>query len=302
MANKISPIVDSIKNYVDQEANKDKLIAKSILGSKTVELLTLQTGVKGPTTINLLNTDAVFGDGSSCGFNPESSTEITQRQIKPAVIRVNWEVCDRNLLQTFAQYQVKLEAGLAEMPFEEYLLSSFTDSIKDKLDDFVWNGGTIGSESYDGLVKILTDASAPTAAYDKANPVKSLRTIIETNAELAFYDDTVCFLPIAVYHEVVNALIDSNYFHYETNLGGGAGVAGEFIFPGTNVRVICSKNAKSIVVARLSNLFYGTDLEHSEEEFSVVYDEVRETFLVKVLFSAGVQVAFPDQCVVGTVA
>lgn len=297
MANKITPIVASIKGYIDQDTNKESLIAKAVLGSDTSKLFTLQTGVKGPTTINLLSTDAVLGDGSSCGFNPESSAEITQRQINPAIIRVNWEVCDKNLLSTFAQYQVKLAAGLATMPFEEYLMSSFADNVKDKLDDFIWNGGTIGADTYDGIVKILTDGGAKSVAYDKTDVVESLRSMIFANPELAYYDDTVCFIPIAVYHQVVSALIDKNYFHYQTDLGSG-----EFVFPGTNVRCVCSKHAKSIVVARLSNLFYGTDLENSEEQFSVVYDEVRETFLVKVLFSAGVQSAFPDETVVGTIA
>ena len=65
MAN--SPIVTSLPTYVDQ--NRLPLIAKAVLGAKTASLFTLQSGVKSPTALNLISTDVVFGDGSTCGWN-----------------------------------------------------------------------------------------------------------------------------------------------------------------------------------------------------------------------------------------
>lgn len=73
----ISPIVDTLPKYVEEK--KSELIAKSILGAQTAKMVNLMSGIKGATTLNLLDTEVVFGDGAECGFDPTSANEISQR-------------------------------------------------------------------------------------------------------------------------------------------------------------------------------------------------------------------------------
>lgn len=36
----INPIVESLKGYIDEQTNKDKLLAKTVLGGKSAKCLT----------------------------------------------------------------------------------------------------------------------------------------------------------------------------------------------------------------------------------------------------------------------
>lgn len=292
-----NPIVNTIKGYVDQEANKEHLIASAVLGAKSASLFTLQTGVKGPTTINLLSTDISFGDGSVCGFEETGTASITQRKIEPAVMKVNMGFCDRNLLQTFAQYQIKLQAGLEKMPFEEQFTSTIVTNVKNKLETIIWQGNkTKEPTHFNGILKIAEDAKAPaltaatfTSAWDAVTQVY-LGLPSDAQAE-----DTAIFVSAALFRKLVQELVAKNLYHYKED-----DTTMELVLPGTGVKVygVCGLDGTdvsyNIFGTRLSNLFYGTDLSGSEEEFKIVYDEVKEQFLLKILFSAGVQIAFPD--------
>ena len=293
-----NPIVTSIKGYVDQEANKEHLIASTVLGAKSASLFTLQTGVKGPTAINLLTTDVVFGDGSTCGFEDAGTSTISQRQITPAVMKVNMGFCDRNLLQTFAQYQVKLQAGLETMPFEEQFTSDIVANVKNKLEKIIWQGDkTKEPTHFDGILKIAETAAAPTLTGPFTSAWDAVKAVYKGLPEAAHADDTAIFVAASVFRALVQELVDKNLYHYKESDETMA-----ITLPGTNVTVYgvtgLDPGAEgvpyNIFASRLSNLFYGTDLSGSEEEFKIVYDEVKEQFLLKILFSAGVQIAFPD--------
>ena len=60
---------------------------------------------------------------------------------------------------------------------------------------------------------------------------------------------------------------------------------------------------KKIVAGDLKgNFFYGTDLEGDQEVFDLWYSKDNQEFRLAIKFNAGVQVAFPDQVVVKTIA
>ena len=69
--------LSALTAYVDEQ--KIGLIRKSALGAKTLDYVNIQTGVVGPTAINLLNTDIVFGDGGTCGWNEAGTSTVSQR-------------------------------------------------------------------------------------------------------------------------------------------------------------------------------------------------------------------------------
>lgn len=299
-----NPIMSVLSPYVDQELNREQLIAKAVLEPKTAKMFNLQTGVKGPTTINLLSTEVTFGDGSTCGFSEAGSITISQRQIVPAVMKVNLEMCERNLLSTYAQYQVKIKAGLEEMPFEEYILSDIAANVKNKLEKFVWQGDSDETETqFDGLIKILTDDDSD-AIIVEAGATESATVLGLYNAlpNEAHADDTVIFAAPSKFRKWIQELVADNMFHHNPNDKDG-----EYTIPGTNVKVVAvpgleGATGHEYVAGRMSNFFYGVDIEDAADTVKVVYDEVKETFLIKMLFNAGVQVAYPDQvAVLGTI-
>lgn len=295
----INPIVESLKGYIDEQTNKDNLLAKTVCGSKSAKMFNLMTGVVGPTTINLLDTDVKFGDGSTCGFESDGSATITQRQIVPAILKVNMEFCERNFLETFKQYEVKLNAKMLDqdLTWENYILGHISDRVSNKLETMIYQGDSEeGSEiSFDGLVKILTVDGAVEATKG-ATAYESILKVYNTLPEEAHAEDTTILVSAPLFRQFVQELVAGNMYHYNPN-----DKEGEYKLPGTDVKVVAVNGLNgsevNIVAGRLGHIFYGTDLDGSEEDIKVVYDERTETILVKILFSAGVQVAFPEEIV-----
>ncbi len=75
--------VSALANYTKE--NEALLVTSSVLGSKTASLIKSQgnvmVGVKSAETINIMDTDAIFQAGGSCGFNASGSTTFTQRTV-----------------------------------------------------------------------------------------------------------------------------------------------------------------------------------------------------------------------------
>ena len=91
--------VSSLTNYVIE--NEDQLMAKSLFGSKTSDLIRSQgnllVGVKSSQKINLLDTDAIFQSGTGCTRTSSGTTTITQRTVTVGDIAVVEDVCVNSL-------------------------------------------------------------------------------------------------------------------------------------------------------------------------------------------------------------
>lgn len=301
-----NPIMNVLTPYVDEQLNREKLIAHSVLEAKSAKYLTLQVGVKGETALNLLNTDVVFGDGKECGLGIASTATITQRTIVPVAFKVNLPVCEKNLLGTYAQYQVKLKAGLEKLPFEEYLLTSVSDKVQEKLDKMIWSGDDHEpTPAFNGFETILNNAQGVTkVTKDSGETINDfIVRVYNEIPERAHKDDLLIYIDAPHYRQWIQELVKANMYHYNPN-----DTEGEYILPGTNVKVVSVNTYGTedggshffVIAARKSNLFYGVDIEDAADTVKVVYDDVNDMFYIKMLFNAGVQVAFPDEVVYGT--
>lgn len=299
----ISPIVTSLPTYVEQ--NKSELIAKSILGAQTAKMVTLFSGIKGATTLNLLNTDVVFADGSDCGFDPTSTNEISQRTLTPKLVKVNAEWCDKKLLNTYAQHLVKIAANQKTLPFEEDFVNGLVDGINYGIEKMIWQGDSANGNECDGLIKILS-AESTVIKVNKAKGTSAYDAIKEVYAnvpETALKNDLVIFVDGATYREYISDLVAANLYHYDPKNGEDG-----MMIPGTSVKVVKvdgldgSATNHYIVAARLSNVFYGTDGVNDAEAFDLWFSQDNRTFRFDAEMLVGVQVAYPDQIVLGTIA
>lgn len=295
-----NPIVTSLPDYVEQ--NRLPLIAKTALGARTAKLITLQTGVKGPTAVNLISTDVEFGDGKSCGWDEAGSTTLTQREIDPAILKVNMTFCDKALIGKWAQNAVRVAAGEAVLPFEEEFVGGVIDGVKAAIENLIWNGdkeeanqfeGFIGLAEEDGEV-IDVEIASGTDAYE------AVKAVYMRIPAAALAEDTVIFCGTDLFREYIQSLVEKNLYHFNPNDKDG-----EYILPGTNVKVIGVNglnDSKKIFAARLSEMFYGTDLEGDDEKFRLWYSDDNQEFRLAIVFNAGVQYAFGDHVVLGTIA
>ena len=86
--------VTALPAYTEQNAMG--LIVEAVAQGVLSELANIQDGVKGPTTINVLDTDVVFQAGG-CTRSADGSTVLTQRTITPGSIGVFEDLCMADL-------------------------------------------------------------------------------------------------------------------------------------------------------------------------------------------------------------
>lgn len=302
-------IVSSLPEYVEQ--NRELLVKDVVFGASTISRINIQTGIKTKAALNYLNADPVLQNGNGCKFTPENSLELTQREIETALIKVNEEICPDTLLGRWAEYLVRIpEPQRAELPFEAYVIRILRDAIREKVETLIWQGDKTSSDAdhkwINGFIKLAStdtntikaNIAAGTSAYDaiKAVIAKVPAAALRTRRVKAFVSPEL-------FQAFLLELVEKNFYHYAAAENGAAPES--IYFPGTAVEVVSTNGLAGtnyIFASPSDNLYYGTDVEGAAEQFKIVYDEVEETFLVKVRWNSGVQYGFSDIVVLGTIA
>ena len=280
-----------LTTYVEQNANG--LVSKASLGAPSLKYFTLQTGVKGETTINVLNTTISLGNGKACGWNESGESKITQRTIKPWFAKVNRSFCDKAMADYFMNAEVNVAAGRQNLPFEEKFIADVIKGVNEEVEKAVWQGVTIAGTKYDGLLDILAGATKAELADTVFASVKAVYKAIPA----ASLTDTAIFMGVDKYRDLVMELVEKNLYHYPANDNADTF---EMVFPGTATKVIGvpGLNGKDNIVALpLSETVYGVDMQNDQEEFRFWYSDDNQEYRLAINFNGGVQVAFLDNCV-----
>ncbi len=280
------------------------MIAKSFLRGRTIDLVQLETGVLQDTALNLVSASVEFGDGASCGWDPTDGVALSQRLLKPTFLKVNQTFCDKDLLKKWASYEVRLAAGREELPFEEKFMDEIANAISESIERLVWQGDSQnagGDIEPDGFLKILgaqgsgvisVTFAQGTTAYNK---IKAVYNAIPAN--IVDKEDTVIFVGEDTYRSYIQDLVAANLYHFDPDYKDG-----EYRLPGTSIRVIAVNGLNStgkIVAGRLSNFFYGVGAEDDKDTFDFWYSKDNREFRLAVYFAIAVQVAYPNEIVLG---
>ena len=299
--------VSSLPAYVEQ--HNSELLYQVVFGGNTIRRMAKQTGVKGTSTINILNADLPFQSGDGCGFTPQGEAKFTQRQIVTGRIKVDAEFCPDDLIGKYNEYLVRVNANQTTLPFEQEIMDAIIDGIRVKMEKAVWQGDTASDDAnlkqFDGLLKALkAEASVIDVAIDAgASAYDAIKKVYLAIPEHILSKNNVKInVSPAIYREFLLAMVEKNYFHYS---GAQNEYPAEFIFPGTNVAVALTEGlagTNDIVAAQDSNLVYGCDMEGDMEDLKLWFSDDNDVFRLKGKWNAGVNVAFPDEIVVGTIA
>jgi hypothetical protein len=308
--------ISTLADYTEQ--NEALLVTSSVLGAKTAALIkasgNVMIGVKSAETVNIMDTDAFFQAGGSCGFNASGTTSFTQRTLTIGKIKVNEALCPKTLESKYLQKALPTGSMYDSIPFEQEYSEKKAKTIASQLETAIWQGDTTSANGnlnkFDGFVKLIGAASgviaanastfisgAPLSTIDATNVIKIFDGVYSAiPAKVVAADDMVIFCGMDVFRTYTIALKNANMFSYSYDGKADS----EFVLPGTPIRVIAVQGlngTNKIYATRLSNLFFGTDLLNEEERFEIFYakeaDEVR--FVAE--FKAGVQFAFPDEMV-----
>jgi hypothetical protein len=309
--------VGSLADYTKE--NEALLVTSSVLGAKTAQLIksagNVMVGVKSSETINIMDTDAFFQSGASCGFNASGTTSFTQRPVVIGKIKINEALCPKNLEAKYLQKALPTGSRYDSIPFEQEYSEKKANVIASQLETAIWQGNTGSANGnlnkFKGLIVHALEASASVvaanaSAYISGGPVASITSAnvidvfdavyLAIPAKVVAADDMTIFCGQDLFRTYTVALKNSQAFNYTIDVKGDA----EFVLPGTVIKVVAVQGlngTNKIYAMRLSNLFLGTDLLNEEERFEIFYakeaDEVR--FVSE--FKFGVNFAFPDEIV-----
>ena len=289
------------------EQNKFPLITKTVFGAKTISMISIQTGISSSAEINIMETDALFQVGGTCGFSPSGNTSLSQRKITVGDIKVHEPLCPKTLKKFWVQTQMKAGTANDEIPFEELYTDKKIALINAALETAVWQGDTGSGNNqlnkFDGFIKLIEAASPVFATAQASISASTVRGIYKDIFEkipvaLLGKTDVVSFCGWDTFRILVNKLTDDNLFHYTTDADAQTG---EMFYPGTSVKIVAVhglNGTNRIVTGQLGNFYYGTDMENEEERFELFFAKEADELRFMVEWKSGVQVAFPDQIVV----
>jgi hypothetical protein len=271
-------------------------------------------GVKSSETINIMDTDAIFQSGASCGFNASGSTTFTQRTVTVGKIKVNESLCPKDLEAKYLQKALPTGSMYDSIPFEQEFSEKKAKRIAAQLETALWQGDTssvnVNLNKFDGIIKLVGAAAgvvdantstyisgAPLASITAANVVSIFDGVYKAiPATIVSYDDVVIFCGMDTFRTYTIALKNSNLFHYQVDVKAD----NEFVLPGTSIRVVAVQGlngTNDVFAMRLSNLFLGTDLLNEEEKFEIFYAKEADQVRFVSEFKMGVNFAFPDEIV-----
>lgn len=261
-----------------------------------------------------METDAIFQDGSSCGFNASGSTTFTQRTVTPGKIKVNEALCPKDLEAKYLQKALPTGSMYDSVPFEQEYSDKKAKTIAAQLETALWQGDTssvnVNLNRFDGLVKLIGAASgvvaanastyisgAPLSSITAANVISIFDGVYQAiPAKVVAADDMTIFCGQDLFRTYTVALKNSGSFNYQIDVKADS----EFVLPGTTIKVIAVaglNGTNKVYAMRLSNMFLGTDLLNEEEKFEIFYAKEADQVRFVSEFKMGVNIAFPDEVV-----
>lgn len=296
-----------LPDYVDQ--TRDELLKAVVAGAKSVSILDLQTGYKGPADIHIFDTDVVFQADTGCGRTPDGTTAITKRTLTPGPIKVEENMCTKDLNKKYTQHQIKAGSADNEIPFAQEYMDLKVKKINVASDKAIWQGDTLSGDDnlkqFDGLLKIIDAATVVTGntsgatAISSANIIGLINDIYEAiPTEVLEAGNVAIMLGTDTFRLYTMALTAANLFHYD---GKSAGM--EIIIPGTEVKVIALGGLSGTnriitgIIGTEGDFIVGVDLENEEESIEMWWSQDDKIMKFDTNWKMGTQIKFPAQIV-----
>lgn len=306
--------ISTLTNYTKE--NEAQLVTSSVLGAKTAALIksagNVMVGVKSAETINVMDTDAFFQAGGTCGWNASGTTSFTQRTVTVGKIKVQEALCPKTLESKYLQKALPTGSQYDSIPFEQDYSDKKAKTIASQLETALWQGDTTSANGnlnkFDGLVKLIGAASgvvdANVSGYISGAPLTSISSTNVISlfdgvykaipAKVVAADDMVIVCGMDTFRTYTIALKNANMFNYAFDGKADS----EFTLPGTNIKVIALQGlngTNDVYALRLSNMFLGTDLLNEEEKFEIFFAKEADEVRFAAEFKMGVNIAFPDE-------
>lgn len=297
------------------------LLTSAVIGAKTQQMIMdggiVLTGVKGPTALPTMDTDAVFAT-QSCSFDPSGTTTFSQVVMTPGKIKVEEKICPKDLTTYFTAQALKSGSTTEDFGTPEFLaayLAKKNSRIAAQLETAIWTGdsasATANINKFNGISKIINAGSPVDANVSGYTGVSgsAIATITSSNvvaategiykaipAAVMAKGDVKIFVGYDWYRLLILAYRALNLFSYNPQDVN----AQSFILPGTNVEVVPVNGLNTTGDAfaiSLSNMAIGVDLESDENNYKFWYSLDNNDCRFRAEFCVGIQIAFTSETV-----
>lgn len=299
-------VVSGLTAYVEQ--SRDLLIKNILFGKGSRERMSIQTGVKYKEHLHILDVDPVFGDGSDCGFSSAGTATLTERLIQVAAINVDMEICAKNLLGKYAEYEVRMSAVDNPLPFAEEVMSGIVSGINRKIETAIWQGDKTNASSdpvkkwIDGIVTLCAASVTGSTGVvgvtmTGLNAYEGVMAVYNSLPETTLEIGAEIFVSPAIFRAFTQSLVNLNLYHYNPGAPDD-----EVMIPGTNAKVIKTAGlagSYAVVGSYGRNFYFGTDGQNDSEEIDAWWSKDDRTWKLAVEFNMGVQIAFLDRVAYG---
>lgn len=298
--------LSGLTTYVQE--NRDVIIRNAVLGNGGIRnRMSIQTGIKTKEKLHPFEVSPIFQDGRGCGFSAQGEAKISERELETGIVKVNMEFCPDDLLGKYAEYLVKISATADELPFEQYIIDGVVAAINEGIEKMMFLGDKTSEDHVlkhiDGLVKILKAEEDVTdvAIVAGQTAYQGILSVYMAMPEEVINKGAEILVSPAIFRAFMQDMVKANLFHYNPN----EGTVDSFILPGTDVVVrkeVGLTGSLNVIGTYPKNLYYGTDLENATEDVKVWFSDDDDNYKLKVKWNSGVQVAFPQDVVLGEFA
>lgn len=295
-------------NYVDSQ--KDIILKNVLYGAPSIALFSKMSNVKGDTNLNLLNTTVSFGDGKTCGWSENGTSELSTRKLETAIIKVNAPFCQRTLSKYWAENELNQKIGIETLPQEDKFIQDMLTKINEKMEKMVYYGDktTTGETQFDGICTIAIAEAANTASTINVVTATSAMTMYSRIGAVIkaipskFYQESIVLCSTTTFRQAIADFESANpYKHLEFVDDDKL----SFRYPNTNVIVKGVRGMDDVASTRKDDIisivprltFYGCDWEDAYESFKFRFDEHEDQFEFHSLWNSGTQFAYMDSVV-----
>jgi len=242
-------------------------ISAALQEVQSLEYMTLMQNIKFKEAIQKIGGDSLIRNGS-CDFDNYGNLAVTETVIEPKKLQINMQICKDTLLSGWEAEQMRAGAWNRNAPrFEDYVISYFTQHISEGIEASVWNGTAATQGQFAGFTAaggaFATGGAVQTAnvggagtAYTAANIISQLQAIAASILPTVYgKEDLKIFMNWKTYRLYISAISALGYVNaYSMN--------DDYIatFEGIKLAVVYGMPDDTLVAARESNLFFGTDL------------------------------------------
>ena len=295
------------------------LLTSAVTEAKTQQMILdggiVLTGVKGPTALPTMDTDAVFAT-QSCTFDPSGTTTFSEVVLTPGKIKVEEKICPKDLEVYFTAQALKAGSTYEDFgnaDFQAAYLAKKNARIASQLETAIWQGdsgsATANLNKFNGFQKIIAAGSPIDANVSGYTGVATITTVTSSNvvaategiykaipAQVMAKGDVKIWVGYDWYRLLILAYRALNLFSYNPQDIN----AQSFILPGTNVEIVPVNGLNGTGDAyaiSLSNMAIGFDLEAEENNYKMWYSQDNNDVRFRAEWKVGVAVGFTTECV-----